>query len=78
MYEKMQELGLAEIIPFICISASGARILRFFTCPRPATNTPSSLELVYESFVLLPGRPRGSDIHIWRAGIADGCDIFVC
>lgn len=78
MYEKMQEPGLAEIMAFICISASGARILCFSTCPRPATNTLSSSELVYGSFILLPGRPPGSDIHIWRAGIAAGCDIFVC
>ena len=28
--------------------------------------------------VLLPGSPQGSEVHIWRAAIADDCDILVC
>ena len=29
--------------------------------------------------VVLPFEgPPGSEIHIWRAGISDGCDILVC
>ena len=27
--------------------------------------------------IVLPGSPQGSEVHIWRAGIAD-CDILVC
>ena len=25
----------------------------------------------------LPGCSQGSEIHVWRAGICDGCDILV-
>ena len=37
-----------------------------------------SLMTVGSLVLFLPGSPQGSEVHIWRDGIADDCDILVC
>ena len=65
----MEESGLTEIIPFICISAIWGQY-------------PESLSIHHREWLQLDGcwmlfSFLGSEIHLWRAGITDGCDILV-
>ena len=80
MYGRMQESGLIEIISFICISTIRGQYSAF---SHPELLSAHSTEWLLPggcqitSVVLLPKGPQSSEIHIWRARIAHGCDILV-
>ena len=69
-----------EIIPFICISAVWGQYPLFFTSHH-LLSAHSREWLQPDSYqiagIILPRCPPGSEIHIWRARISDGCDILV-
>ena len=82
MYGKMRESGFTKIIPFICISAIWGSCLCFFhicLLQLLRAHRPEWLKLggCQIAGIILPRCPPGSEIHIWRARISDGCDILV-
>ena len=81
MYGKMQESGLMEIIPFICTSAVCVQYPAFLhICLSqllPQGSPWGVIDGCRIGGIVLPGCPWGSEIHIWRARIADGCDLLI-
>ena len=70
----MQVSGLTEIIPFICISAAWGQhaVICLFTSFFLAHCREWQHLVGYQALFCL-----GSEIHIWRAGIPDGCNTLV-
>ena len=71
----MQEPGLTDIIPFICISALWASMLHFFTSELLCSPQGVAAAMAARS-LQIPGCPQGSEIHIWRDEITDDPDIL--
>ena len=78
MYRKMQESGFTKIIHFICISAICGQYPVFFTSPHsPRRSLWGMADGCRIAGIVLLGSPLNSEIHTWRAGIAEGCDTLV-
>ena len=71
MYGKMQETGLTEMFLSYASQLYGANILQFdFSHPQFLTHG-------WKWWHCSSRVPAGSEIRIWRAGIADDRDILV-
>ena len=87
MYGKMQISVLTEFIPFICLSAIWGQHpeIWFFTSLVPGSQL--GVVAAYSClrycvlfvclFFFFPEHPLGSEIHIWKVGIANVCDLLV-
>ena len=85
MYGKMQESGVTEITPFICISAIWGQFpvflcfflqLEFLSAHHREWLQPDGCHIgqVLFSFLIVP---RAQKFTFLRAGITDDCDILV-
>ena len=76
MNGKVQESGLTEIIPFICISANwGPYAVFFYILSSPGAHCREWLQSM-TGILFLPKVPLRLTSSHWRAAIADDCDIL--
>ena len=71
----MRESGLTEITPFACTAALWGQRPELLGAARRAWLQPGGCRVA--GIVLLPECPQDSEIHFWRAGIADDRGIRV-
>lgn len=71
----MRESGLTEITPFACTPALWGQRPELLGAARRTCVQPGGCRVA--GTALLPERPQDSEIHFWRAAVADDCGIRV-